>query len=67
MEQLDIPKPVSKRTGQVEGQIIYIDRFGNLITNITKEHLMQHDHSQSLFRTQMKEITLPISPLRKGG
>ena len=38
LEQLDMPKPVRK-TGQVEGQIIYIDRFGNLITNITQEHL----------------------------
>src|SRR3989339_1770703 len=41
LEQLDIPKPVRKKTGQVEGQIIYIDRFGNLITNITKEHLVK--------------------------
>jgi len=67
LEQLDMPKPVHKKTGQVEGQIIYIDRFGNLITNITKEHLMQHDHSQSLFKTQMKEITLPISLPSQGG
>jgi len=67
LEQLDIPKPVHKKTGQVEGQIIHIDRFGNLISNITKEHLMQHDHSQSLFKTQMKEITLPISLPSQGG
>ena len=39
LKQLDIPKPVYKKTGQVEGQIIYIDRFGNLITNITEEIL----------------------------
>ena len=41
LEQLDIPKPVRKKTGQVEGQIIYIDRFGNLITNITQEYLVK--------------------------
>ncbi|HHT9113762.1 MAG: SAM-dependent chlorinase/fluorinase [Planctomycetes bacterium] len=41
LEQLDIPKPVPKKAGQVEGQIIYIDRFGNLITNITKEYLIK--------------------------
>ena len=40
-EQLDIPKPVPKKAGQVEGQIIYIDRFGNLITNIKKEYLVK--------------------------
>ena len=67
LEQLEIPKPVPKKAGQVEGQIIYIDRFGNIITNITREHLMQHDHSQSLFKTQMKEITLPISLPSQGG
>lgn len=67
LKQLDMPKPVHIKTGRVEGQIIYIDRFGNLISNITKEHLMQHDHSQSLFKTQMKEITLPISLSSQGG
>ena len=36
LEQLDIPKPHYKKTGQLEGQIVYIDRFGNLITNITR-------------------------------
>ena len=41
IEQLDIPKPVSKKTGHVEGQIIYIDRFGNLITNIAQEYLVK--------------------------
>ena len=41
LEQLDMPKPVHKKTGHVEGQIIHIDRFGNLITNITKEYLVK--------------------------
>jgi S-adenosylmethionine hydrolase len=39
LKQLDMPEPVYKKTGRMEGQIIYIDRFGNLITNITKECL----------------------------
>ena len=41
LKQLDMPKPVHKKAGQVEGQIIYIDRFGNLISNITKEYLVK--------------------------
>jgi len=41
LKQLDIPKPDYKKTGQLEGQVIYIDRFGNLITNITKEYLVK--------------------------
>ena len=66
LEQLDIPKPVRKKTGQVEGQIIYIDRFGNLITNITKEHLVKgvegqksEDRSQKLEnRMKQRKTTL---------
>ncbi|HHT9159902.1 MAG TPA: SAM hydrolase/SAM-dependent halogenase family protein, partial [Candidatus Brocadiaceae bacterium] len=41
LKQLDIPKPDYKKTGQLEGQVIYIDRFGNLISNITKEYLVK--------------------------
>ncbi len=48
LEQMDIPTPISKKTGQVEGQIIYIDRFGNLITNIKKEYLVKGVGSQKL-------------------
>ena len=58
LEQLDIPKPVYKKTGQLEGQIIYIDQFGNLITNVTREHIAQCSRNR---------ITPPIPPLRKGG
>ena len=46
LERLDMPKPVPKKTGQVEGQIIYIDRFGNLITNITRSHIKRHISNQ---------------------
>ena len=41
LKQLDMPKPVRKKPGQVEGRIIYIDRFGNLISNVTKEYLVK--------------------------
>lgn len=36
---LDLPHPVMKKAGQIAGQVIYIDRFGNLITNITQQHI----------------------------
>lgn len=38
LRQIDFPQPGYKSTGQIEGQIIYIDRFGNLITNIREIH-----------------------------
>jgi len=31
---LDLPRPVAHPDGRVTGSVIYIDRFGNLITNI---------------------------------
>jgi len=50
LEQLDMPEPVHKKTGQVEGQIIYIDQFGNLITNITKEYIIHLERNRKLNR-----------------
>lgn len=37
IKRIDIPAPGYKKTGRLEGQIIYIDRFGNLITNILRD------------------------------
>ena len=48
LEKLDIPKPVRKKTGQVEGQIIYIDHFGNLITNIKEEHMLNRERGSGI-------------------
>lgn len=31
---LDLPQPAAHDGGRVEGEVIYIDRFGNLITNV---------------------------------
>lgn len=57
LAQLDLPEPFHTKAGQLKGQIIYIDRFGNLITNITREHLAQYirNHTQnSAQRSGMK-------------
>lgn len=37
--RFDIPKPVEGEKGKITGQVIYVDRFGNLITNITRADL----------------------------
>jgi len=39
LELLDILAVKAKNNEQLEGNIIYVDRFGNLITNITKQHI----------------------------
>lgn len=61
LDQLDIPKPGFNKKGQLEGRIIYIDRFGNLITNIKREHLEQH------LLNLVIPHTPPQSSLKKGG
>ena len=38
--ELDLPKPIIKK-GEITGTIIHVDRFGNLISNLRKEHFEQ--------------------------
>jgi S-adenosyl-L-methionine hydrolase (adenosine-forming) len=37
--RFDELKPYVESNGKIIGEIIHIDRFGNLVTNLTKEHL----------------------------
>ena len=39
LERLNISAPVMGKSGQLVGEVMHIDRFGNLITNITRDHL----------------------------
>ena len=36
VERLPLPEPRLSRAGRLVGQVIHVDRFGNLITNITR-------------------------------
>ena len=39
LERLNISVPVTGKSGKLAGEVMHIDRFGNLITNITRDHL----------------------------
>ncbi|MFP4346648.1 MAG: SAM hydrolase/SAM-dependent halogenase family protein [Thermodesulfobacteriota bacterium] len=39
MAGLDLPTPTSSASGDLVGAVLFIDHFGNLITNIDTEHL----------------------------
>ena len=39
MRKLHLPKPIRATDGSLRGEIVYIDQFGNLITNIRRETL----------------------------
>ncbi|MFH1768289.1 MAG: SAM-dependent chlorinase/fluorinase [Candidatus Omnitrophota bacterium] len=40
MQPLDIPRPI-KSSNTLRGEVIYIDKFGNLVTNIKSESLFE--------------------------
>lgn len=44
IKQIKIPKPIIHK-GILQGKIIYIDRFGNLVTNINKQLLIKFKHN----------------------
>ena len=42
-ESLHVPEPEMQGGGNIAGQVIYVDGFGNLTTNIRREHLDRLD------------------------
>lgn len=50
IKDLELPHPVKTTSGMLTGEIIYVDQFGNLITNISVATL------QATFRTSLEHI-----------
>ncbi|MHC4252583.1 MAG: SAM hydrolase/SAM-dependent halogenase family protein [Planctomycetota bacterium] len=40
-ERLEVPKPTAGDKGEVAGEVIYVDGFGNLVTNLRPEALRE--------------------------
>ena len=38
-KKIEIPAPILRGEGEIEGEVLYIDRFGNIITTLTGPHL----------------------------
>src|SRR5262245_49263197 len=63
LEILNLPKPVTLPDGGIEGQVLYCDRFGNLISNISKD-----DVKACMMRRSDAEVyvgALRIGPVRR--
>ncbi len=63
LEILNLPKPVMLSDGGIEGQILYKDTFGNLISNIGRDDL-----KNCLLRRPQAEVyagALRIGPVRR--
>lgn len=58
---LPVPKPVVERSG-IRGTILYVDGFGNLITNIGRSHLEALGPEHQLNVRVMRTIIQGISP-----
>ena len=67
-ERLDLPQPRRVDDG-IEGQVIHVDRFGNLICNITPEGVdgfLGRSVSISISGVQIPEISPHYSAVREG-
>lgn len=59
LQLLNIEKPKRLEQGAVEGQILYIDHFGNCISNISANDL-------SLAKAPAERLSVQVGPLRVG-
>lgn len=55
LKRIDIPEPSSDAEGQLHGEIIHVDHFGNCITNILRDMVP----ADSDYRVQVAAKTLP--------
>lgn len=62
MEILDLPRPTRRSDGTIDGQVTFIDHFGNLVTNISSVDL-----SASMINRRHLEVTVGayhVGPIR---
>ncbi len=59
-KKYDVPQPTPVGQGGIRCKIVYVDRFGNLISNLTKEHFQQllDASAQRRFAFQIGEHTI---------
>lgn len=55
LQQIDVPAPDTDPEGQLHGEVIHVDRFGNCITNIPRDMLAD----KADCRVQVAATTLP--------
>ena len=68
MERLDVPRPVSAGDG-LRGQVIYVDRFGNLTTNVTETDLRAFPRSDlciSIAEARLRGVAVSYGAVSRG-
>jgi len=71
IEVLQVAKPTRRDNGTIEGSVMFIDRFGNLITNISERDLSianssGHSHEVSIGPHQIGPIHSTYADVAKG-
>ena len=54
--RLDVPTPKQAAPTMLKGAVIHVDRFGNLVTNFTEEHLPDSRQESARLRVNGREI-----------
>jgi len=62
---LKLPAPVASEDGKLEGEVIHIDTFGNLITNVTRDTFEQMLEDAPEHTFQLKIGGLALSELKR--
>lgn len=60
LEILNLERPTSLANGGIEGQVLYVDRFGNLISNISQMDL------ETAAQGMARRFNVHVGPLRVG-
>ncbi len=62
IEILDVAAPVRREDGSIDGQVLFIDRFGNLITNVSVVDLSAERVGNRQFDVAIKGLS--VGPIR---
>ncbi|HIJ56396.1 MAG TPA: SAM-dependent chlorinase/fluorinase [Deltaproteobacteria bacterium] len=60
---LSLSKPYVSETGELMGQVVHVDRFGNIITNLRKSHLRALRTDKGRFDAGIHIENIPINKI----
>ncbi len=63
LRMLELPRPKDSERGTLQGRVIHVDRFGNLVSNIDPEWLNRHTARGGGVNVRLGD--LEIGPIRK--
>jgi S-adenosyl-L-methionine hydrolase (adenosine-forming) len=65
MQRLEVPAPVADGD-RIRGQVIYVDHFGNLVTNVSHETLPAHDATITVRAARVRGVAASYASVSPG-